>query len=121
MEKIQTQKIEDINISYNNDIKQYVIDVKYRHIDNDGNIDIINITDIPIHISDYPNITFRHNSYVMGFADTSIDLGFGDLDFMPGVTKHETCRIHTSTKEMTLEEIEKKLGHKVKIVNKKED
>ena len=114
------QRIEDINISYNNDIKQYVIDVKYRCIDNDGNIDIINITDIPIHISDYPIIE-RSISAFKTLDDTTIDLGFGTLDFMPGVTKHETCRIHTATKEMTLEEIEKKIGHKVKIVNKKED
>ena len=44
------------------------------------------------------------------------------MDFYPGITSYETRRIHTVTKEITIEEIEEKLGYKVKIVdNKKED
>ena len=55
-------------------------------------------------------------------CETSIDLGFGSLDFYPGITSEEIRRIHTVTKEMTIEEIEKELGYKIKIVNnKKED
>ena len=46
---------------------------------------------------------------------------FGSLDFYPGITSHETRRIHTVTKEMTIEEIEEKLGYKIKIVNEKEN
>ena len=36
-----------------------------------------------------------------------------------GITSHETRRIHTATKEMTIEEIEEELGYKVKIVDNK--
>lgn len=53
----------------------------------------------------------------MSKCETSIDLGFGSLDFYPGITSEEIRRIHTVTKEMTIEEIEEKLGYKIKIVN----
>ena len=49
-------------------------------------------------------------------CETSIDIGFGSLDFYPGITSEEIHRIHTVTKEMTIEEIEEKLGYKIKIV-----
>ena len=49
-----------------------------------------------------------------------VDVGFGparlDVD-ADGHAYYERV-IKTKTKEMTLEEIEKELGHKVKIVNK---
>ena len=56
------------------------------------------------------------------FGDTlyTADIGFGNcrllLDDRGAAFTIET--VETKTKEMTLEEIEKKLGHKVKIVNK---
>ena len=52
-------------------------------------------------------------------CEHSIDLGFGSLDFHPILTSYETRRIHTATKEMTIEEIEEKLGYKVKIISNK--
>ena len=50
-----------------------------------------------------------------------IDVGFGytTLNVDPAGNAYYERIIETKTKEMTLEEIEKKLGHKVKIVNKK--
>lgn len=49
-----------------------------------------------------------------------IDVGFGMTPVLKGFTGtyFTTKVIETKTKEMTLEEIEKKLGHKVKIVNR---
>ena len=70
-----------------------------RHTDREGNVDIISIRDLPIPINDYPII--NHELMLRG--------------------RIESRRIHTATKEMTLEEIEKKLGHKVKIVSNKEE
>ena len=119
MSKLESQSVEDVNISFNQDINSYVIDVSYRNTDIEGNVDIISIRDLPIHIKPYPDIT---RSIAYCGCETSIDLGFGSLEFYPGVTSYETRRIHTATKEMTIEEIEDKLGYKVKIVNnKKED
>ena len=119
MSKLESQNVEDINISFNQDINRYVIDVSYRHTDREGNVDIISIRDLPITITPYPDVN-RNISYCG--CETSINLGFGSLDFYPGITSHETRRIHTATKEMTIKEIEEKLGYKVKIIdNKKED
>ena len=117
MSKLETQKVEDVNISYNPEIG-YVIDISYRRTDKNGNVDIISISDIPINIINYPDIKRKISCH--GYDDTYIDLGFGSLEFHPK-TKYETRRIYTAVKEMTLEEIEKKLGHKVKIVSDKED
>ena len=113
------QNVEDINISFNQDIDSYVINVSYRRTDSEGNVDIISIRDLPITIKPYPDVD--SNLSYRG-CDTSINLGFGRLYFHPGITSHEIRRIHTATKEMTIEEIEEELGYKVKIVdNKKAD
>ena len=116
MNKLKSQKIEDVNISFNKDINSYVINVSYRHTDKEGNVDIISIRDLPITIKPYPD--FNISYYV---CEKSIDLGFGSLEFYPGITSEETRRIHTVTKEMTIEEIEEKLGYKIKIVKEKQN
>lgn len=121
MNKLEHQNVEDINISFNEDICSYVIDISYRHTDSEGNVDIISIRDLPIPIRDIPNV--NHDITYYG-CNTSVDLGFGSLDFHQGITRHETRRIHTATKEMTIDEVELALGHKVKIVggtNEKEE
>ena len=107
-----------MNVRYK-DINSYVINISYRHTDREGNVDIISIRDLPITIYPHPIVNRKFSCYG---CETSIDLGFGSLEFYPGVTSYETRRIHTATKEMTIEEIEEKLGYKVKIVgDKKED
>lgn len=116
MSNLESQNVEDINISFNKDINSYVINVSYRHTDGVGNVDIISIRDLPIAIKPYPDF----NRLYYG-CETSIDLGLGSLKFYPGITSYKINRIHTVTKEMTIEEIENKLGYKIKIVtNNKE-
>ena len=112
MNKLESQNVEDINISFNKDINSYVINISYRHTDREGNVDIISIRDLPITIKPYPDFNISYYG-----CEKSIDLGFGSLEFYPGITSYETRRIHTVTKEMTIEEIEEKLGYKIKIVN----
>ena len=114
MSKLESQNVEDINISFNKDINSYVINISYRHTDREGNVDIISIRNLPITVKPYPDFN-RDISYFE--CETSIDLGFGSLVFYPGITSYEINRIHTVTKEMTIEEIEKKLGYKIKIVD----
>ena len=118
MNKLESQNVEDINISFNKDINSYVINISYRHTDREGNVDIISIRDLPITIYPHP-IVNRKLPSCYG-CETSINLGFGSLDFYQGITSEEIRRIHTVTKEMTIEEIEEKLGYKIKIVNNKE-
>ena len=116
MNKLESQNVEDINISFNKDINSYVINISYRHTDRVGNVDIISIRDLPITIYPYPIVNRNLSCYG---CETSINLGFGSLDFSE-ITSEETRRIHTVTKEMTIDEIEEKLGYKIKIVNNKE-
>ena len=111
MNKLESQNVEDINISFNKDINSYVINVSYRHTDRVGNVDIISIRDLPITIYSHPVFIFSSN------ITCEIDLGFGSLKFYPGITSYEIRRIHTVTKEMTIDEIEKELGYKIKIVS----
>ena len=40
MIKLESQNVEDINISFNQDIDSYVIDVSYRRTDREGNQDM---------------------------------------------------------------------------------
>ena len=120
MSELESQNVEDINISFNQDIDSYVINVSYRRTDSEGNVDIISIRDLPITINPYPNV--NSNLSYRGGCETAVNLGFGRLYFYPGITSYETRRIHTATKEMTIEEIGEELGYKVKIVdNKKAD
>ncbi len=115
MNKLESQNVEDINISFNKDINSYVINISYRHTDRVGNVDIISIRDLPITIDPYPIVNRNISCYG---CETSINLGFGSLDFSE-ITSEEIRRIHTVTKEMTIEEIEEKLGYKIKIVGDK--
>ena len=118
MSKLESQNVEDINISFNQDINSYVINISYRHTDREGNVDIISIRDLPITINPYPIVNRKFSCYG---CETSINLGFGSLESYPEITSEEIRRIHTVTKEMTIEEIEEKLGYKIKIVKEKEE
>ena len=114
MNKLESQNVEDINISFNKDINSYVINISYRHTDREGNVDIISIRDLPITIYPHPIVNRKFSCYG---CETSINLGFGSLESYPEITSEEIRRIHTVTKEMTIEEIEEKLGYKIKIVD----
>ena len=114
MSKLESQNVEDINILFNQDINSYVINISYRHTDREGNVDIISIRDLPITIYPHPIVNIKFSCYG---CETSINLGFGSLESYPGITSEEIRRIHTVTKEMTIEEIEKELGYKIKIVS----
>ena len=96
--RLEFQNVEDINISFNKDIYSYVINISYRHTDREGNVDIISIRDLPITINPYPIVNRNFSCYG---CETSIDLGFGSLDFSE-ITSEETRRIHTVTKEITI-------------------
>lgn len=58
------------------------------------------------------------SSLVYFCTPKTIDVGYGEQDVRPDF-KYIDRIVEYATKEMTIEEIENKLGHKVKIVNKK--
>lgn len=113
-----TQSLEQIELTYNVNANRYIINASYIREYINGNVDRIIIENLPIDLYDEPIVT--HDISFCGLPDIGVDLGFGELDYEHGFTTETTKRIHTETKEMTIEEIEKELGYKVKIVNKKE-
>lgn len=92
----------------------YTLTVTYEVTDKVGNIHLVTLHSFTEQISTKVN---------MGFYEVpgqSIDIGYGMIG-LPDNFKHEDKIVKYTEKEMTIEEIEKQLGHKVKIVNKKED
>lgn len=74
--------------------------------------------DLPVR-NGIPDMTVEHNWY--GEDHTEINLGFGDLELL-----HDSGRpawfakcVKEKTHELTMAEIEKKLGYKIKIVSEK--
>ena len=107
MTNLGFSQVEDINISFNPTIREYVINISYRRTDEYGNVDILSIRDLPIPIDNYPSINNIFTLCDINTIDrTNINLGFGILTADPKFTKIESCRIHTATKEMSLKETE---------------
>jgi hypothetical protein len=96
----------------------YALDVTYT-IETPECVQELNIPRVwlPIQNSDIQICT--DPDYIYGGQECRADIGFGfqNIGFR---NEHAfiLTTIETKTKEMTLEEIEKKLGHKVKIVNR---
>lgn len=119
--KFISAKIED-NEKYTDDNSRKRLVVTYEIEKKDGTY--YHIIDIPIYFENYPRIIscLKRDSMFRG-CDYEINLGFGDLKgFAYDSDKLVTeVLIKERVEEMTIEEIEKKLGYKVKIVNKKEN
>lgn len=76
---------------------------------------------LPIYDQGIPEIKCK-SVYTMGSyinAGESIDVGYGDVNLPSDYVLIDTI-VKYEIKEMTLEEIEKELGYKVKIVGKEE-
>ena len=102
-------------VKLNNDQYGYSLALTYI-IENLGEVTELHIPRVFLPFKDY-NLTIERPC---AYDDMFADLGFGKVRLLPGddMNYFTTKVIKTKTKEMTLEEIEKKLGHKVKIVNK---
>lgn len=97
----------------------YCVGVTYR-IETPEQIRELRIPNIRLRINPHElTIKTWHEEY--GYDSGVVaDVGFGECEVREDQNRHyyTDAIIKTKTKEMTLEEIEKKLGHKVKIVNK---
>lgn len=116
-----------------------VKDVKLVRNDNDYALDITYIADAPDRVEELhiPRVVLPINPERVRISETiddhfcgpycppahifRADLGFGSMPIELHDGAAFTIKtIKEKTKEMTLEEIEKKLGHKVKIISKEE-
>lgn len=105
--------------------RKFYLDVTYTYIDDKGNKHEINFQkiELPIRENSLPLISSEISMDKRLFAQNdTIDLGFGDLQLLRNSDNiYATDRIvEYFCKEMTLEEIQSKLGYKVKIVDKKD-
>jgi hypothetical protein len=118
--RLEDEKVElrDVKLIKNN--YGYCLNLTYRVEDNtqirDFNIPCLHL---PISFKRFMIRTERDQF----FENYVADVGFGNMNMLPGSIgcdspAYTIKTIKEKTKEMTLEEIEKKLGHKVKIVNK---
>lgn len=102
---------------------RYFLALTYEFEDAQENVHEVYISRVPLPIYDQgiPEIKCK-SVYTMGSyinAGPSIDVGYGDVD-LPGDYSVIDTIVKYGIKEMTLGEIEEKLGHKVKIVGRKD-
>ena len=112
------RKVDLQSCKFKKDMQGYSLDLTYL-IETPCEIQKLHIPRLmlPLHGKDVRiSVDRQYYSDILYTAD----IGFGNcrmlLDDQGAAFTIET--VETKTKEMTLEEIEKKLGHKVKIVNK---
>lgn len=114
-EKVELKDVKLVKNSYG-----YCLDMTYR-VEDEAEIREFNIPCLRLPI--FKDRFLIRNEWGDCFNRYTADVGFGEARMLGG----DGCEcnpcytmktIETKTKEMTLDEIEKKLGHKVKIVNK---
>ena len=104
--------------------RHFYLDVTYTYIDKEGNKHEINFPkiELPIRENVLPTINSEICSDRRLFtSNNTIDIGFGELNI-----RRDSENIYAKDriveycyKEMTIEEIQSKLGYKIKIVDKK--
>ena len=111
-------KVDLTNVKLVKDKIGYCLDVTYR-IETLNSIEECRIPCMHLPISLHRFGIKLEEDWGLGDTHTA-NIGFGEMTLMPDKDGNEyyVKTIKEKTKEMTLEEIEKKLGHKVKIVNK---
>lgn len=102
---------------------EYRLCLVYEEKDNLGNLHEITLKDVPLPLCDCFTIT--EHCYESGaVSKVVIDVGFGDVNTFVRDTRSimtDTIVEYAPPKEMTLKEIEDKLGYKVKIVSEEEN
>lgn len=112
-----------MDVKINKSDNRYVLCLTYKYHDAYGNIHERVIDNVPLPLYNHlDNITIKeaHGSTLFStyYIPKTIDVGFGEQDVSPDFTYIDRI-VEYATKEMTIEEIENKLGHKIKIVDKK--
>lgn len=119
MSKIENGRLVDVKANKEEKLG-VTLDLTYEYTDKIGNVHEWVITKVPLFL--FSNPIDIEGKYI-SFSDSchnsrTINVGYGDVVlFEDSIIKDKIIKY--ATKEMTIEEIEKKLGHKVKIVGKK--
>lgn len=100
------------NVTLYKDRHNYCLRTEYTYTDSLGNIRELVIPKVVLPISNCPQINYNKWEDI----PRSINLGFGDLPVYDEFIVTDNI-VEYAVKEMTLEEIEEKLGHKVKIIS----
>lgn len=102
---------------------RYFLALTYEFEDAQENVHEVYISRVPLPICNLGIPEIKHKSvHTMGSrinTGDSIDIGYGDVDLPSDYVLIDTI-VKYGIKEMTLEEIEKELGYKVKVVNRKD-
>ena len=79
------------------------------------------IVPVPIFFNDGPSIDIYSSNDSFPFNETFVNLGFGSMKISPkNELEVKDILIKERVEELTIEDIEKQLGYKIKIVDKKE-
>ena len=115
---LKDAKLMDVKLNKGNN--RYFLTLTYQGKDDKGNIHEKIFKHVPLPLYSYPrDISFYlSTNYTQNVTD--MDFGFGSISLFPNTFEVTDRIVEYATKEMTLEEIEKKLGHKIKIVTEKE-
>lgn len=116
-------KIKDVNIYRTiGDENCYQLVATYNNVDELGNVDEISVKTL-LNFADKPDIVLDSHNCQFNQDIERVDFGFGDVCLCYYMTENPieitSKRILTNCKEMTIEEIQKELGYKVKIVGGK--
>lgn len=96
----------------------YSLTLTYQGKDDKGNIHEKVFKHVPLPLLNYPKDMSYYLSTDPNQSEMRIDFGFGSISLSLNTEIIDRI-VEYATKEMTLEEIEKKLGYKVKIVTEK--
>lgn len=114
-EKVNLQKVKLVKDTWG-----YFLDMTYQ-VETPERIEEVHLPRVRVPINTEGFIL--RTDYGLLRPTTVVDVGFGDATLYPD--KNQKANVYYTietkeikTKEMTLDEIEEKLGHKVKIVNK---
>lgn len=110
-----------MDVKINKSDNRYFLCLTYKYRDEYGNIHERVIDNIPLPLYSYlDNITIKESQASLSLLNyctrKTIDVGFGEQDVRPDFAYIDRI-VEYATKEMIIEEIEKKLGYKVKIVS----
>lgn len=114
--------LKDVKLN-KDDYGNYFLTLTYSGKDEFGNIHELVLDGVPLNLySTFNYVETKELPYSLDtFVEAKINVGFGDVNIYCKDNLTITDKIvEYAVKEMSIEEIEKKLGHKVKIVNKEE-
>lgn len=120
MSKYELKDLQLHKETINDNAEVYYLSAIYEYEDDCAVHEVV-IPRIILPIND-PIIKRSHTRYTYSSSDNTIDIGFGDLtmawDESLGYIYYDKI-IEEKVYDMTLEEIEKKLGYKVRVVSEK--